>query len=306
MKRAQALRAELVSPRAKGERAVEALLLTCAAVSVLTTLSIVLVLARESVGFFRAVPLSALLDTEWAPLFDEPRFGLAPLVVGTLVTTALALSASVPLGLLAALYLSELATPRARSLLRGALEVLTGVPSVVYGVFALGVITPLLSRVVPGLGAFNALSASLALAVMTFPTIVALSLDALSAVPRSLREAGYALGASRVSIVLRVVVPTARSGLYAAVLLAASRAAGETMVVTIAAGQQPRLTLDPRGPMETMTSYVAQVSLGDAPPGTLEHHTVFAVGLALFVITLGMNVLSRRLRRRMLEARADA
>lgn len=306
MKRAVALRAELVSPRAKGERAVEALLLTCAAVSVLTTLSIVLVLARESVGFFRAVPLSALLDTEWAPLFDEPRFGLAPLVVGTLVTTALALSASVPLGLLAALYLSELATPRARSLLRGALEVLTGVPSVVYGVFALGVITPLLSRVVPGLGAFNALSASFALAVMTFPTIVALSLDALSAVPRSLREAGYALGASRVSIVLRVVVPTARSGLYAAVLLAASRAAGETMVVTIAAGQQPRLTLDPRGPMETMTSYVAQVSLGDAPPGTLEHHTVFAVGLALFVITLGMNVLSRRLRRRMLEARADA
>jgi phosphate transport system permease protein len=300
------LRAALVRPRAKTERAVEALLAVSAGVSILTTVVIVLVLVRESVGFFRAVPLVALLDAEWSPLFDEPRFGLAPLFAGTLVTTALALAVSVPLGLLAALYLSELATPRARRWLRGALFVLAGIPSVVYGAFALAVVTPLVARVVPGLGTFNALSASLALAVMAFPTIVALSLDALTAVPRSLREAGYALGASRLSIVLRVVLPTARSGLYAAVLLAASRSVGETMIVTIAAGQQPRLTLDPRGPMETLTSYVAQVSLGDAPSGTLEHHTVFAVGLALFVTTLAMNLLARRMRRRMLAAGADA
>lgn len=292
-----AVRVDLSARRPRSERVASALLLATALVSVLTTAGIVTVLLTESLAFFRQVPLSAFLgDSQWTPLFADKHFGIWPLLSGTLLTTAIAIGVGLPLGLLAAIYLAELAAPRARRVLKPVVEVLAGVPTVVYGTFALTVVTPLLQRVVPGLSSFNALGAGVVMGIMLFPIIASLSEDALSSVPPTLREAALALGGSRVATIVKVVVPSAFSGITAAVILAVSRAVGETMIVAIAAGQQPRLTLDPRVPIETMTAYIVQVSLGDTPSGTLEHRTLFAVGLALFALTLVLNVVSHAVR----------
>ncbi|MBI5501291.1 MAG: phosphate ABC transporter permease subunit PstC [Deltaproteobacteria bacterium] len=271
-------------------------------VSVFTTLGIVVVLVKESAGFFSEVSLGQFLgDTQWTPLFTDQHFGIWPLLAGTLLTTAIAVAVALPLGLLAAIYLAEFAPERARKILKPTLEVLAGIPTVVYGYFALVYITPLLQRFVPGLAGFNALGPGIVMGVMILPVIASLSEDAIYAVPASLREAAYALGAGRLRTVFRVVLPSAFSGIGAAVILGISRAIGETMIVAIAAGQQARLTADPRSPIETMTAYIVQISLGDTPTGTLEYRTIFAVGLALFLLTLGLNAVAFRLRRRVLK-----
>jgi phosphate transport system permease protein len=218
-----------------------------------------------------------------------------PLVAGTFLTSAVALALAMPVGMLSAVYLSEYASPRVRAVLKPALELLAGVPTVVYGYFALLTVTPLLKRIIPDLETFNALSAGLTMGVMIIPLISSLSEDALYAVPSSLREAAYALGATRLEVAVRVVIPAALSGIAASFILAASRAVGETMIVAIAAGQRPTLTLDPRRAIETMTAYIVQVSLGDTPHGTLEFRTIFAVGLVLFLITLVLNLIAMRI-----------
>lgn len=281
------------------ERMVERALLACGLVSILTTAAIVGVLLFETLEFFSEVSLAAFfLDTEWTPLFAEKHFGIWPLVAGTVLTAAIAISVALPFGLLAAVYLAEFASPRARRWLKPTLELLAGVPTIVYGYFALVALTPILQKFVPNLAGFNALSPGIAMGVMIIPMISSLSEDAIHAVPRSLREASCALGAGRLQTILRVVLPTALSGIAASVVLAISRAVGETMIVAIAAGQQPRLTLDPRVPVETMTAYIVQVGLGDTPTGTIEYKTIFAVGATLFLITFAINLVSQRLARR--------
>jgi len=282
--------------RERGELAVQAVLFFAAMVSVFTTLGIVAILLAEALPFFQQVSLREfLLDTQWTPLFAQKRFGIMPLVVGTFLTSAVALALAMPVGLLSAVYLSEYAPPRMRAVLKPALEVLAGIPTVVYGYFALLTVTPLLKQIVPDLEAFNALSAGLTMGVMIIPLISSLSEDALYAVPASLREAAYALGATRLEVATRVVIPAALSGIVASFILAASRAIGETMIVAIAAGQRPILTLDPRRAIETMTAYIVQVSLGDVPHGTLEFRTIFAVGLVLFLLTLALNLIAMRI-----------
>jgi phosphate transport system permease protein len=281
------------------ERSLEAALLLCALVSVVTTAGIVLVLAFETFEFFQVVsPWALLSDTEWTPLFAQKHFGIWPLVSGTFLTAAIAMTVALPLGLLAAIYLSEFSPPTLRRWLKPALELLAGIPTIVYGYFALVFVTPVLQKVVPGLAGFNSLGAGIVLGVMLIPMISSLSEDALFAVPRSLREGALALGAGRLPTILRVVLPSAVSGIAASVILAVSRAIGETMIVAIAAGQQPRLTLDPRVPVETMTAYVVQVSMGDTPSGTLEYRTIFVVGTVLFLMTFAMNASSYWFKRR--------
>ena len=281
------------------ERLIEHVLLACGLVSIVTTAAIVAVLLLETVEFFSAVSIvDFFLDTEWTPLFAEKHFGIWPLMAGTLLTATIAIAVALPFGLLAAIYLAEFATPRARRMLKPTLEILAGVPTIVYGYFALVALTPLLQKVVPDLAGFNALSPGIAMGVMIIPMISSLSEDAIHAVPRALREGAYALGAGRLQTIVRVVLPTALSGIAASVVLAISRAVGETMIVAIAAGQQPRLTLDPRVPVETMTAYIVQVGLGDTPTGTIEYKTIFAVGATLFVLTFVINLASQRLARR--------
>jgi phosphate transport system permease protein len=281
------------------EKGISSALLVCAAVSIATTLGIIAVLVVETAGFFSEVSLGQFLgDTEWTPLFAEKHFGIWPLLSGTFLTTAIAVVVAIPLGLLSAIYLSEFASLRARRILKPMLELLAGVPTVVYGYFALMAVTPFLQRLIPGLSGFNALGAGIVMGVMILPVIASLSEDAIHAVPMGLREASYALGADKLSTIFRAVLPAAFSGIAASIILGVSRAIGETMIVAIAAGQQPRLTLDPRVPVETMTAYIVQVSLGDTPTGTLEYRTIFAVGMTLFVMTLGLNLISHRLRRR--------
>ena len=271
----------------------------CALVSIITTLGIVMVLLVESVGFFREVSFAQFFgDTQWTPLFADKHFGIWALFSGTLLTTVIAMLVAVPFGLLAAIYLSEYARPRVRASLKPTIEVLAGVPTVVYGYFALNNVTPGLQKLIPGLSGFNALSAGLVMGVMVLPVVASLSEDAIRAVPFSLREASLALGATKLTTISRVVVPSAYSGIAASVILAVSRAIGETMIVAIAAGQQPRFNFDPREPTETMTAYIAQVSLGDTPTGTIEYRTIFAVGLTLFTMTLILNVASHRMKRR--------
>lgn len=287
------LRARAAGP---AERLIEASLLACGVISILTTVGILSVLAGETWAFFREVSLwDFLTDTEWTPLFAEKRFGIAPLLVGTLLTSTIAISVALPLGLIAAIYLSEFAAPRTRAVLKPMLELLAGIPTIVYGYFALVTITPALQTVVPGLAGFNALGAGIVMGIMIMPMISSLCEDALYAVPQVLREGAYGLGASRLATIFQVVLPAARSGVLAAITLAISRAVGETMIVAIAAGQQPRLTLDPRVPVETMTAYIVQISMGDTPAGTLEYRTIFAVGSTLFLITFVMNLISQRL-----------
>jgi phosphate transport system permease protein len=285
-----------------GERVIEALLVLSGLVSVFTTLGILFVLLSEAVHFFSAVSIWEFLTaTEWTPLFSDAHFGILPLLTGTLLTSTIALSVALPFGLLAAIYLSEFAPSWTRRVLKPTLELLAGVPTLVYGYFALVFLTPLLQRVVPNLAGFNALSAGIVMGIMIIPMISSLSEDALSAVPNAYREAAFGLGSTRLSAIFRVVLPAATSGVAASVILALSRAIGETMIVAIAAGQQPRLTLDPRVPIETMTTYIVQISMGDVPTGTLEYRTIFAVGTALFVMTFAMNVVSQRLARRFRE-----
>ncbi len=281
------------------ERGIELFLLLCGVLSIFTTLGIVAVLVVETVGFFQEVSLWDFLgDTQWTPLFAEKRFGIWPLLGGTALVSAIAMLVALPVGLLVALYLSDWAPSSVRAWVKPVLEILAGIPTVVYGYFALLTVTPLLQRLVPGLDGFNALSPGLVMGVMILPMMASLSEDALRAVPRGLREAGYALGSTRLQVSLRVVLPSALSGITAASILAVSRAIGETMIVTIAAGQQARLTLDPLGPVETMTAYIVQVSLGDTPAGTLEYRTIFVVGMMLFLSTLLLNLVSFRLRAR--------
>jgi phosphate transport system permease protein len=281
------------------ERAVELFLRACGVLSLFTTAGILMVLAYETVAFFREVSIFRFFtESEWTPLFADKKFGVWPLIAGTVLTSAVAVAVALPAGLLAAIYLSEIASDRVRRAVKPALEVLAGVPTIVYGYFALVFVTPMLQRFIPDLAGFNALGPGLVMGVMIIPMISSLSEDALYAVPDGLREAAYALGAGRLQTIFRVVVPSALSGIGASVILAVSRAVGETMIVAIAAGQQPRLTFDPRVPIETMTAYIVQVSMGDVPAGTLEYRTIFAVGSVLFVITFVMNVLSQRLMRR--------
>ncbi|MGD9904958.1 MAG: phosphate ABC transporter permease subunit PstC [Vicinamibacterales bacterium] len=284
------------------ERLIEIALFLCAALSVGTTVGIVVVLAVETFAFLREVPvLEFLTGTEWTPLFATKRFGVLPLVLGTMLVSAIAMVVAVPTGLLSAIYLSEYAPDRVRRVVKPVLEILAGVPTVVYGFFALAFVTPLLQRFVPGLSGFNALSPGLVMGLMILPMVSSLAEDAMRAVPRGLREAAYALGATRMQTAVQVVVPAAFSGITAAFILAASRAIGETMIVAIAAGQQPRLTANPLVPIETMTAYIVQVSLGDTPQGTLEYRTIFAVGMLLFLMTLALNLVSSWLRARFRE-----
>ncbi len=282
-----------------GERLLERGLLGSGLLSVAITAGILSVLAVETIAFFREVPLAAFLfDTQWTPLFSEPHYGIWPLVAGTLLTSLIAMAVALPFGLLAAIYLSEFAPVRVRRTLKPALELLAGVPTIVYGYFALVFVTPLLQGIVPDLAGFNALGPGIVMGIMITPLICSLSEDALHAVPVGLREGAFALGSGRVPVIFRVVVPAAFSGIAAAVILAVSRAVGETMIVAIAAGQQPRLTFDPRVPVETMTAFIVQVSQGDVSTGTTEYRTLFVVGAALFLMTLGMNLVSQRLARR--------
>ncbi len=284
------------------ERLIEFLLLAAAALSVFTTAGIVLVLAVETIEFLREVPIVEFLTgTEWTPLFANRHFGVLPLVAGTLLVSGIAMLVALPMGLLAAIYLSEYAPDGLRRVVKPVLEVLAGVPTVVYGYFALMFVTPLLQRVFPQMSGFNALSPGIVMGIMILPLVSSLSEDAMRAVPRGLREGAYALGATRMQTALQVVVPAAFSGITAAFILAVSRAVGETMIVAIAAGQQPRLTANPFVPLETMTAYIVQVSLGDTPQGTLEYRTIFAVGMLLFLMTFGLNLVSTWLRERFRE-----
>ena len=278
------------------------MLFCCAAGSIFITLGIIFVLLFETANFLREVPVTDFLfGTVWTPLFLDKQFGVLPLVGGTLLTSAIAMAVALPAGLLTAIYLSEYAASGVRRYVRPVLEVLAGVPTVVYGYFALQFVTPLLQGFVPGLAGFNALGPGIIMGLMILPLVSSLSEDALRSVPNGLREGAYALGATRMQTSLRVVVPAAFSGISAAAILAVSRAIGETMIVAIAAGQQPRLTLDPRVSVETMTAYIVQVSLGDTPAGTLEYRTIFAVGMMLFVGTFGLNLVSNWLRNRFRE-----
>ncbi len=281
------------------ERGIETWLFACGALSVATTLGIIAVLTIESALFFENVSLSQFLfDTQWTPLFMEKHFGIWPLLCGTLLTTLIAVAFSVPTGLIIAIYLSEFASERTRKLLKPFLEILAGIPTIVFGYFALLFLTPLLQTVFPHMGSFNALSPGLVMGVMILPMVASLSEDALYTVPRSLREGAYALGASKLQMIFGSVVPAAIGGITAAFILAVSRAVGETMIVAIAAGQQPLLHFDPIQPVETMTAYIVQVSLGDIPHGTLEYHTLFAVAMMLFLLTLVLNVVSMTIRNR--------
>ena len=274
-----------------------------AAISVLTTLGIVWVLASESYEFFRHVPLREFLtDKEWTPLFSNKHFGIAPLLVSTLLVTAIACAVAVPLGLLAAVGLYAYLPGRLARKVKPILELLAGIPAVVYGYFALLAVTPVIQKLIPRTAVFNAASAGIVMGMMILPMVASLSEDALSAVPKSIVEGAYALGATRPAAIFRVVFPAALGGIVASVILAVSRAIGETMIVAIAMGQQPRLTLDPLVPSETMTAYIVQVSLGDTPRGTLEYQTIFAVGATLFVISMLLNLASVRFVRRFREA----
>jgi phosphate transport system permease protein len=284
------------------EGIVQSLLLLCALVSVLTTAGIIGVLLFETVSFFQEVSLIEFLTSrQWTPLFSEKHFGIAPLLAGTVLVASGAMVIALPIGLLSAIYLSEYASDGVRRALKPLLEVLAGIPTVVYGYFALLVVSPALQALFPATQVFNAASASIAMGVMIIPLVSSLSEDTMIAVPQTLREAAYALGATRMEVATRVVVPASFSGIVAAALLAASRAVGETMIVAIAAGQQPRLTLNPLEAVQTMTAYIVQVSLGDAPAGTIEFKTIFAVGMSLFILTFALNLLSRWLLHRFRE-----
>ncbi len=279
------------------EQAIVAWLLRAAAlISILTTVGIVIILVAQSAGFFAEVSVwEFLTGTEWAPLFSPQKFGILPLVAGTLLVAVIAGIVSLTLGLGAAIFLSEYAPERLRRVLKPILEVLAGIPTVVYGYFALTFVTPILQSIFgqDHVIVFNALSAGLVMGLMIMPMVSTLSEDAMVAVPRSLRDAAYALGATRFEVSTKVVIPAALSGIVASFILGVSRAIGETMIVKIAAGATPNLTLNPLESVQAMTAYIVQVSLGETPQGSLEYKTIFAVGLLLFAMTLAMNIVGR-------------
>jgi phosphate transport system permease protein len=276
------------------ESAIGAVLFACALVSTLVTVGIVVVLVKETVGFFQEVSIVEFLtNPRWTPLFSEKNFGILPLMAGSFLVALGSAVISLPVGLLTAIYLSEYARDRARGVLKPMLEILAGIPTVVYGYFALTFVTPALRLVFPTTEIYNALSASIVVGIMIIPTVASLSEDALRAVPLSLRQGAYGLGATKLEVSTRVVVPAALSGIIASFILAISRAVGETMAVTIAAGNLPNLTVNPLEAIQTMTAYIVQVSLGDTPFGTIEYKTIFAVGFTLFLLTLMMNIVSQ-------------
>jgi phosphate transport system permease protein len=281
------------------ERGVEYGLAFSGLITILTTVGIIWVLVSESWGFFSEVPLSSFLfDTEWTPLFTQKHYGILPLLSGTFLTTMIAIITAVPIGIIIAVYLSEYAHKTFRRNVKPLLEILAAVPTVVYGFFALTVVTPFLQSFIPGIGSFNALSAGLVMGIMIIPVISSLSEDALYAVPKSLREASYGMGATKFQTSFKVVVPAASSGILVSIILGVARAVGETMVVAIAAGQQPTLTLDPRESVETITAYIVQVSLGDVQHGSMEYKTIFAAGITLFLFTFLLNNVSFWIKKR--------
>jgi phosphate transport system permease protein len=285
------------------ERIIEFILFLAAFSAVATTVAIAAILIIESIPFFRHVPLSDFLtDTQWTPLFADAHYGILPLISGTLVTTAVALLVAIPLGTIIAIYLSEFAPHRVREAVKPFLELLGAVPTVVFGYFALTLVTPFLqATILPNLPGFNMLSAGLVMGVMIIPYVSSISEDAMRAVPMQMREGSYAMGATRFQTATRVVVPSAFSGISAAYILGISRAVGETMVVTVAAGQQPNLTANPMEPAATITAYIVQVALGDLPHGSIGYQTIFAAGLMLMLITLVFNLIGFYLSRRFRE-----
>ena len=279
------------------EKVIEAILFLAALVSVFTTLGIVYILISESVVFFSHVPLwDFLTDTQWTPLFDDAHFGIMVLLSGTLVSSAVALVVAIPLGTVIAIYLSEFAGPRIREMVKPMLELLSGVPTIVYGYFALLFVTPLLQWFLPELPGFNLLSAGIVMGIMIIPTVSSIAEDAMRAVPMSLREGSYAMGATRFQTAVKVVVPAAFSGIMAAYILGISRAVGETMILAVAAGMQPNLTWNPMEPAATITAFIVQVALGDLPHGSVGYQTIFAAGLTLMLITLVFNIIGYWLR----------
>lgn len=291
---AEQLRASSTSARALRDRGIYSLLFAAALISIVTTFGIVWVLITESFMFFREVSLIEFFTgTRWTPLFSSAHFGILPLLNATMLIAAISLLVAIPLGLGAAIYLSEYAPKRVRAILKPTLEILAGIPTVVYGYFALLFITPLLREFIPGMQVFNALSAGIAMGIMIVPLVASLSEDAISAVPGSLRDAASAVGATDMEKIIGVTLPAALSGIIASFILAMSRAVGETMIVAIAAGNAPELIFNPLQGMQTMTAYIVQVSLGDTPHGTIEYSTIFAVGVTLFAMTLILNILSR-------------
>lgn len=299
--------AEISQPRRLGysfrrnlrERFIEALLFLTAFASVAITLAIVVMLVKESYEFFQHVSVwDFLTDTQWTPLFDDAHYGILPLVSGTLVSSAVALLVAIPLGTIIAIYLSEFAPFTVREIAKPFLELLGGVPTIVYGYFALLFVTPLLQQIFPELPGFSLLSAGLVMGIMIIPYVSSLSEDAMRAVPMSMREGSYAMGATRFQTAIRVVMPAAYSGIAAAYILGISRAVGETMVVAVAAGMQPNLTWNPMEPAATITAYIVQVSLGDLPHGSIGYQTIFAAGLTLLLMTLSFNIIGHILRKR--------
>jgi phosphate transport system permease protein len=282
-----------------GEGLIKFVCLCCALVSVVTTFGIIYALLSEAVHFFKQVSFAQFFGgTVWSPTYSDPKFGVLPLIGGTLVITIGAGLIAIPFGLVVGVYLSEYARPKARAILKPALEILAGIPTVVYGFFGLFVVTPFLRSIIPGVQVYNAASGAIVVGVMILPLVASLCEDAISAVPRGLREGAYGLGATKFEVTMKIVVPGALSGIMASFILALSRAVGETMAVTLAAGASPKLTLDPRESIQTMTAYIVQISKGDTPAGTTAYYTLFAVGLTLFTITFLMNVLANKLVKR--------
>ena len=294
-----ALNARNKKVRKQKETLIEFFLLMCACVSVFTTIGIVYILVRESVVFFQAVPIwQFLTDKQWTPLFSDPHFGIWVLMSGTLTRSLVALAVAIPLGTMIAIYLSEFAQHRVREVLKPVLEILSGIPTIIYGYFALMFVTPLIQKIYPDLPTFNILSAGLVMGVMIIPYVSSLAEDAMRAVPMSLREGSYAMGGTRLQTAMRVVVPAATSGIASAYILGISRAVGETMILAVAAGMQPNLTLNPLEPAATITAYIVQVALGDLPHGSVGYQTIFAAGLSLMVLTLTFNLIGHWMRRR--------
>lgn len=284
------------------ERMIESLLFLAAFSSVAITIAIVVILVRESLGFFEHVSIvDFLTDTQWTPLFDDAHYGIMPLVAGTLVTAGVALAVAIPLGTIIAIYLSEFAPHRVREVVKPVLELLDGIPTIVYGYFALLFVTPLLQFFFPELPGFNMLSAGLVMGVMIIPYVSSISEDAMRAVPMHIREGSYAMGATRFQTALRVITPAAFSGIAAAYILGISRALGETMIVAVAAGMQPNFTWNPMEPAATITAYIVQVSLGDLPHGSIGYQTIFVAGLTLMLMTLVFNIAGHWLRKRFRE-----
>jgi len=275
------------------EKIIEALLFLCASITILTTIGIIIILLYESISFFKNVSIFEFFtDTQWTPLFSEQHFGILSLVSGTFLTSAIAIAVALPIGLTIAIYLNMYAPKGLRKSLKPLLEILAAIPTVVYGFFALTIVTPFLQTIYPDLETFNSLSAGLVMGIMIIPFISSLSEDALYAVPKSLKEAAFGMGSTRFQTSIKVMVPAASSGIIVSVILAISRAIGETMIVAIAAGQQAQLSLNPTIPTQTITSYIVQVSMGDAPQGSIEYKTIFAAGLTLFLFTFSLNTFS--------------